>query len=144
MLRVISLALFLPRAYSCVVSAEAMLDHGVDRVVGIDPGRDAPVSGRDQHGVVFTISRGEFNSISGRAAWRQQLEAWKKAARLVPGDPSSPTVLAAEGALGLATPRSPRASAVLAALRIELRLFTGLRAFYGSPAVRLARLTVCA
>jgi hypothetical protein len=119
-----------------------MLEHGVDRVVAIDPGRNAPVSGRDQHGVTFSISRGEFNSISGQAAWRQQLLAWKQAARLVPGHAGSPTVLAAEGALGLATPRSPRASAVLAALRLELRLVGGLRAFYGSPAVRLARLTV--
>jgi len=88
------------------------------------------------------MSRGEWRSLAGLAAWQQQLVAWTKAARLVPGDATTPTIAEAQGSLGTHTQRSPRLSSVLDAVVAQLCLLGALVPFYGSPAFRHARFTV--
>ena len=112
------------------------------RVASGDPGRATPVAGVDHWGRTYALGRGEWRTEAGLAAFEARLNAWKRTHHLVPTDATSPTVAQAEGALGQHSQRSPRTWAVVDGLRAALRVYGGLRAFYGSPAFRLARYTV--
>ena len=120
---------------------ERMEELGI-RVASGDPGRATPVAGVDHLGRAYALGRGEWRTQAGLAAFEQRLNSWKRNHLLVPTDATSPTVAHAEGTLCAHSQRSPRTWAVVDGLRAALRIYSGLRAFYGSPAFRLARYTV--
>ena len=120
---------------------ERMEELGI-RVASGDPGRATPVAGVDHLGRAYALGRGEWRTQAGLAAFEQRLNSWKRNHLLVPTDATSPTVALSEGTLCAHSQRSPRTWAVVDGLRAALRIYSGLRAFYGSPAFRLARYTV--